>query len=134
MTRFLLDTNAVYNLLTVPERFDPRLLSQLTEPAAERWVSVAVPFELVIKASLGKLALPPDMVPFASAFAMHLDLLKARLLPVELAHFEVLMDLPFHHRDPFDRLMIAQALSGNMTLVSSDHAFTAYQGLKTIGL
>jgi PIN domain nuclease of toxin-antitoxin system len=52
--------------------------------------------------------------------------LHARLLPVELAHVDRIQDLPNHHRDPFDRLIVAQALSENLTLVSLDQKLGAY--------
>ena len=50
-----------------------------------------------------------------------------KILPIDIAHLLTLQNLPFHHRDPFDRLLIAQAKSGTLTLVSEDHIFRHYQ-------
>jgi PIN domain nuclease of toxin-antitoxin system len=85
-------------------------------------VSVASLWEITIKISIGKLELMDDL---ATIEAMLLQQ-GINILPIQTAHLQQLLSLPFHHRDPFDRLIIAQALAEEMTLVSSDSAFSAY--------
>lgn len=85
-------------------------------------VSTAILWEMTIKISIGKLEL---MDGFAAIEATLL-LQGIRILPIQTAHLQRLLSLPFHHRDPFDRLIIAQALVEDMTLVSDDEFFPLY--------
>ena len=97
------------------------------------FVSSAGIAELCIKASLGKLHLPfPSDVDTEAAFSGLLSDIHASALNVTLAHACRLRDLPLHHRDPFDRLMIAQALAEGLTLVTHDRAFARYEGLSVL--
>jgi PIN domain nuclease of toxin-antitoxin system len=95
----------------------------LRDPENEVWLSAASAWEITIKVSLGKLRLPDRAARFIeeqrriNAFGW---------LPIEPAALDILQDLPFHHRDPFDRLLIAQALAAGHTLVSADSALDAY--------
>lgn len=76
---------------------------------------------MTIKHSIGKLTLRDSV---QTIIENHTDILT--LLPITMRHIEVLATLPLHHRDPFDRIMIAQALTENLTVVSSDAAFDMY--------
>jgi len=95
----------------------------IRNPENEVWLSAASAWEITIKASLGKLRLPDRAARFVetqrqfNAFGW---------LPVDVAALDTLQDFPFHHRDPFDRLLIAQAISLGYTLVSADSAFEHY--------
>ena len=82
-------------------------------------VSMASAWELTIKQSLGKLTVPGNM---GETLAQH----DIRLLPIELAHIEAIRQLPMHHGEPFDRLLIAQAQVEGLTIVSRDRWFDAY--------
>jgi PIN domain nuclease of toxin-antitoxin system len=85
---------------------------------------------MAIKLGLGKLQLPPPFqTSLAHAFADAVDRFAAQILPIELRHIEMLSHLPLHHRDPFDRLIIAQALAENLTVVTRDRSFALYPGL-----
>lgn len=75
-----------------------------------------------IKISIGKLELMDDLATVENTLLQQ----DIRILPIQTAHLQRLLKLPFHHRDPFDRLIIAQALVEEMMLVSDDAAFTAY--------
>ena len=87
------------------------------------WLSAASAWEMTIKASLGKLRLPDR----AARFVEHQrQLNRFGWLPIGPTALDILQDLPFHHRDPFDRLLIAQAISLGHTLVSADGAFEHY--------
>ncbi len=89
--------------------------------------------EIAIKQGLGKLALPPPFqTHFGYAFAEAVRELSAELLPIDLAHIDTLSNLPLHHRDPFDRLLISQALTEGLTVVTNDRAFAAYDGLNIL--
>ena len=95
-----------------------------------RFVTEVSGIEIAIKQSIGKLRLPPPFqTSFAYAFTEAADALSADVLPIKLSHIEVLSYLPLHHRDPFDRLIIAQALAERLTVVTSDRAFALYPGL-----
>lgn len=96
-------------------------------------MSVAGLWELADKASKGKLpefAAIADRGPFALEDALRES--GMRLLPVGLAHIARMRRLPFHHRDPFDRMMIAQAVTEDFTLITHDALFRQYSGLKLL--
>jgi PIN domain nuclease of toxin-antitoxin system len=106
---------------------DPRLSATakatIEDDGNEVFVSIASLWEISIKLSLAKLRLP---IPFDQAFPQQLEVNGFELLPINLAELNELTRLPFHHRDPFDRLLIAQALAQQTTVVTHDPAFTAY--------
>ena len=118
-------------------RGEPRLrrdvLERLSDRSADLFVSSAGIAELCIKASLGKLQLPvPPEADIQMAFTQLLDGIGATALDVTLAHAVRLRDLPLHHRDPFDRLIIAQAMVENLTLVTHDRALARYEGVAVL--
>lgn len=85
-------------------------------------VSAVSLWEMTIKVSIGKLALMDDLATIEETLLQQ----GIHVLPIQTAHLQCLLSLPFHHRDPFDRLIIARALTEEMTLVSDDAAFSAY--------
>ena len=100
-----------------------------TAIAAERcFLSVASCWEMAIKASLGKLDIPRPLDRFLQE---QLEINGFTLLPIALEHTAALADLPFHHRDPFDRLLAAQARREELAIVSSDPVFKSY-GVKRV--
>lgn len=100
------------------------------EPPLLSAVSVA---ELCIKAGLGRLALPDPVAEDAAHwFRRSLELMEMECLPITLEHGAALRDLPRHHGDPFDRLLIAQAMTEHLTIVTHDHAFALYDGLAVL--
>ncbi|WP_437628038.1 type II toxin-antitoxin system VapC family toxin [Sorangium sp. So ce1151] len=101
----------------------------LEEPTNELLLSVASPWEIAIKVSLGKLSIPGDIETFIKH---HMAMNDIELLDIRLRHVARVSDLPFHHRDPFDRLVIAQALVEDIPILSQDSVFDAY-GIKRIG-
>jgi PIN domain nuclease of toxin-antitoxin system len=94
------------------------------DPPNDKHVSHVTAWEVAVKVSLGKLKLS---VPYQDLFPGAVLANGFQVLPTEFRHFWRLLSLPFHHRDPFDRLLIAQALEERMTLVSCDPHFPAYQ-------
>lgn len=95
----------------------------LIDPAHVRLLSVATIWEIGIKVALRKLSLSK---PFRSWVDTAIADMCLTVLPVSLDHIERQLALPFHHRDPFDRLLVSQALSEGVPLVSRDEIFDAY--------
>lgn len=119
MTHLLLDTNTVLWLLAGNERLGPRALRDV-ESAVAVTVSVVTLWEATIMAALGKLVLPGDLV-------QSVDRLGVRRLAIDDPHLARLAELPLIHRDPFDRMLIAQAQAEGMTVVTSDEVFGRYE-------
>jgi PIN domain nuclease of toxin-antitoxin system len=117
--RALLDTHTLLWTLIDHERISRAARKAIEDPAAGLVVSAASLWEIAIKRSLGKLRAPADI-------AQQLTARKVELMPVLPRHAEAVADLPWHHRDPFDRLLVAQALLEGLTLISSDEQLAAY--------
>jgi PIN domain nuclease of toxin-antitoxin system len=91
----------------------------LGDVANDRFVSIASLWEIAIKMSIGKL-------DFVENLAQALDDIAAASLPITLEHVARVRSMPFHHRDPFDRMMIAQAIEEDLTIVTRDRRVSAY--------
>ena len=87
------------------------------------WLSAASAWEITIKTSLGKLRLADRAARFIETQLQKNDF---GWLPIDADALDLLQDLPFHHRDPFDRLLIAQAISHGYSLISADRIFDQY--------
>ena len=118
--RLLLDTHALVWSLLEPERFPARLRATLIDPAHTVYLSAVSVWEVVIKSGLGKLSFPLDRL------GVIIDDAGFGELPVILAHALELRHLPLLHRDPFDRLLIAQARHERLTLVTRDPDIRRY--------
>ena len=108
---------------------DPKLSATaktlIEDPANRKLLSIATCWEIAIKAGLGKLKLGE---PSGTYIPTALSRTGFDLFPITVAHATGVEGLPLHHRDPFDRLLLAQAKSEGMTLVSNDPNFPAYGG------
>jgi PIN domain nuclease of toxin-antitoxin system len=87
-------------------------------------LSLASIWEIAIKKSLNKLEIPGNLSDFVKDHIIGNDI---NILSLELSHIYRLENLPFHHRDPFDRLIIAQAIDENIELISNDKIFDKYE-------
>ncbi|USR90243.1 type II toxin-antitoxin system VapC family toxin [Phormidium yuhuli AB48] len=87
-------------------------------------LSIVSLWEITIKTSLGKLELAIPLEQIVINFILPSGI---QILPIRLSHLLILQTLPFHHRDPFDRLLISQAKSEGLTLVSGDGMFEQYE-------
>jgi PIN domain nuclease of toxin-antitoxin system len=117
--RLLLDSHVALWWHGDDPELAPAAHAAITE--AERVVvSVVTPWELGIKQATGKLTLPDDLVAQLVATGFE-------LLPVTARHAGAAPQLPAHHRDPFDRMLIAQAISEQLTIVTADHQFKHYK-------
>ena len=121
--RYLLDTHTLIWLFSNNPQLSNQARSIITDESNELFVSIASIWEMTIKSSLGKLNLT---IPLSDLIAQKLIPSDIQLLPIQLEHLAVLQILPFHHRDPFDRILIAQAISDRLTLLSTDAAFKSY--------
>ena len=121
--KLLLDTHIFIWWADQPEKLSHAALSALQEEANELLLSVASVWEMQIKIQLGKLKLS---VPLKELVKTQQETNQLNLLPVELKHVLALDALPFHHKDAFDRLLMAQSIEEELTLVSADSQFSAY--------
>jgi PIN domain nuclease of toxin-antitoxin system len=119
----LLDTQALLWFVLDDSRLSEKAQKSIAATGAMVFVSPASLWEIAIKISLGKYALP---LPFATFWDDQLRTNDFVLLPISVAHMARVADLPYHHRDPFDRLIIAQSLVENVPIVSSDELFARY--------
>ncbi len=120
---YLLDTHLWLWMVGDPERLDDASLAVVSDASSSLFLSAASTWEISIKVGLGKLTLPrspADYVPHA------LERSRVRPLAVTLAHSLQVAELPRHHRDPFDRLLVAQAQVEELTLITADRALAAY--------
>jgi PIN domain nuclease of toxin-antitoxin system len=120
---FLLDTHAFPWMTADPDRLGPATRERVEDPSSELLLSIASVWEMAIKTSLGRLTLPGPVDRFVRE---QLTATRTTLLGIDAAHAAVVAELPWHHRDPFDRLLVAQALSGGLVILSRDAAFDAY--------
>jgi PIN domain nuclease of toxin-antitoxin system len=125
--RFLLDTHVFLWLLGTPERVPEALRSDLAQPDNELLVSAASAMEVATKVRLGKLDSARHLLATWSA---RLQDLRAQELAVSTEHALLAGSLEWLHRDPFDRLLVAQGLVENVTLVTSDGELRAVTGLR----
>ena len=121
MTNILLDTHA-FIWYSEDDSKLPESIKTEIEIADRVCISIASLWEIAIKLSIGKLSLRSNYETIESS----LEPAGIILLPISFADTVRVMNLPLHHRDPFDRILIAQAINNSLTLVSCDAAFTAY--------
>ncbi len=121
--RLLLDAHALIWALDDPLRLGAQASIELGSPANDLLLSDGTIWELGIKVGLGKLSLS---LPFREWMNQAIIDLAVTVLPITVAHVDAQIALPFHHRDPFDRLLAAQAQIEGATLVSRDLVFDQY--------
>jgi PIN domain nuclease of toxin-antitoxin system len=119
----LLDTHALIWFAEGASELSPGAKAALEEPRNQSFFSIASIWELAIKLQLGKLRMRRPLLP---DFRRDLERASIQPLAIDYEHVVRAGELPFHHRDPFDRLLIAQAASERMTVVSHDSIFDDY--------
>jgi PIN domain nuclease of toxin-antitoxin system len=124
--RVLLDTAVLIFAVEAPDRLSKRAAAVLKNPDNVRELSSISLTEIAVKTAMGKLRIS------APTARQALDDLVVRILPFTSDHAFRLFELPLHHRDPFDRQIIAQALSEEVAIVTPDRQFGSYRGLKLI--
>lgn len=124
----LLDTHTLLWFISGDERTSQNARNIIESDSTKLFVSIASLWEIAIKINIGKLDLH---IPFKK---LQKEVLNNNftILPIEFTHTVQLSKLESIHRDPFDRILISQALVENFTIISKDTTFSAYKGLKTI--
>jgi PIN domain nuclease of toxin-antitoxin system len=125
---YLLDTHAILWFLSGDERISTKSQKVISDPKNRCFISVASLWEMAIKMKIGKLDLAFDLKELAT----HLSKNNIEILPIAFEHILETMDLEDHHRDPFDRIIIAQAKSERLTIISKDENFPKYAHIKLI--
>jgi PIN domain nuclease of toxin-antitoxin system len=120
---YLLDTHALIWFLNGDKALSSNACKAIESDNAINFVSIASLWEIAIKISLDRLSIN---VPF-DKLSLELDKNNFQLLPITFNDTVILSTLAFNHRDPFDRIIISQAMANNFTLISKDKAFSAYE-------
>ena len=121
--RYLLDTNALLWFLANDKKLSHRARQLIESSSNESFLSIVSLWEIAIKTALGKLDLAE---PFEQMFPKQLQLNRIEVLDIAVHSLTKLTTLPFHHGDPFDRLIIAQGLTEGFPIISIDMDFDAY--------
>ena len=121
--RLLLDTHTFLWFIGGDTALSPYARQLIEDRTNERLLSIASFWEMAIKASLGRLTLT---LSFADLVAEHVHGNVIELFEILPPHLDVLTTLPFYHKDPFDRMLIAQSQAENMPILSRDSAFDDY--------
>ena len=122
--KYLLDTSVLIHSLLSRPKLNQRAINLLGDESEEFFLSVASSWEIVSKARSGKLVLPDSAGEFLTR-AMRLMSLHS--VPITQLHALAVGDLPHHHRDPFDRMLIAQAREEGLVILTADRIFEKYK-------
>lgn len=117
--RLLLDTHTLLWTLVAPDRLSKKAAQAIAAGESEVFVSIVSPWEMAIAKALGRMDPPDDL-------EAQLEKRRFALLPVSLGHTHVIETLPHHHRDPFDRMLVAQAQVEGLTIVTVDRLLRRY--------
>ena len=126
--RYLLDTNAIIRVLFYPDLLSDDASQIIEDEANELFTSIASLWEIGIKKSIGKLDVDSDIIEISDACGE----LNISIIPITPGQIDIIMHLPFHHRDPFDRLIIAQAVDMGVPVITSDSKFYDYDEIVTV--
>lgn len=121
--RLLLDTHTFIWYVTDNPKLSAHVKLLIEDENNEKLISIASIWEMAIKHSIGRLNFS---LPFMEFVGQQLTVSNIGLLEINLQHIEVVASLPLHHRDPFDRLIIAQSMAEQIPILSVDAIFDAY--------
>ena len=120
--QFLLDTHTFIWFIEGSSMLPQKVKTRIEDEKNDCFISIASLWEIAIKRGIGKITL-------ASEFRYIADFIEdnnVEILPITFNNLQTLLTLEFHHRDPFDRIIIAQAISANLTILSVDQHFRSY--------
>ncbi len=120
---YLIDTHCWLWWHIAPDRLANRTIELIENAETVIFFSVVSAWEIVIKYNLKKLRLP---LPPSLYITKRLEISYMDIIPVHLAHVLQVEKLPDYHKDPFDRLLVAQAITENLTVITCDHQFRQY--------
>jgi len=126
--KLLLDTHAFLWAIGDPGRLSPNSRNAIEDARNDLLLSLASVWEIAVKSGLGKLTIPKPAVPFVQRQVV---LHRMAMLNIQVAHLAAVERIPAHHRDPFDRMLVAQALEERIPLISGDRQLRKY-GLQII--
>ena len=121
--KYLIDTQTLLWIFSHPEKLTKPATQVIKSSQNELLVSMVSFWEIAIKYSIGKLTLPFPVSDLPQETSSN----DITLLPIKTLHTLKVAELPFHHRDPFDRLIIGQAMVENVPVISSDDKFADYE-------
>jgi PIN domain nuclease of toxin-antitoxin system len=121
--KFLLDTQAFLWFVLNDPALSQIACNLIIDPLNEILLSPASYWEIAIKVSIGKYQVPGN---FEAWMQHQIQVNQLEILPIKVAHTAALVTLPFHHKDPFDRLLVAQALTENIPIISVDAVLDNY--------
>jgi PIN domain nuclease of toxin-antitoxin system len=121
--RVLLDTHIFLRAISDDARLSRTHRRIYLDGTSELWLSVASVWEVLIKSGLGKLSVPK---PAAAWIAKQMEVNRVSLLPIRPSHLTSLETLPPFHRDPFDRMLVAQANAESLSILSDDAVVRKY--------
>ena len=121
--KYLIDTHILIWFIEGNDRLDEDVRSSIANPVNEIYVSQASLWELTIKISIGKLSLSISVLELEMFLISH-DFL---IIETKFLHYDRLRNLPFHHQDSFDRLIISQAQAEDYTIITHDDRFKQYE-------
>jgi len=121
--RILLDTHSFLWFVLGDSKLSATARHEIESPSNEKLISPVAYWEIAIKISIGKYTLP---MPFEQFMRKAIDDNGFEILSIQPKHTAAITNLPFHHRDPFDRMLIGQAMVEGIGVVSGDSAFDAY--------
>ena len=122
--KYLIDTHTLLWIVTDSAKLSKRAKKIYLDRSNKIFLSMASLWELAIKSSLDKLSLEKSLDDFVVEHIKGNDI---QILDIEIPHIFRVEQLPFHHRDPFDRMIIAQLIENNLPILGSDKAFDSYK-------
>jgi len=122
--RYLVDTSVLIHSLLAHPKLNQRGLKLLSDSSSELFLSAVSSWEIAIKVGTGKLVLPERPAQFV---ARAMRTMSMQSLDITHTHTLAVFELALHHRDPFDRLLIAQALTEGITILTDDPVFEQYE-------
>lgn len=122
--KMLLETHAFLWFIAGDSKLSNKARTSIEDDSIEKIVSMASMWEMAIKISIGRLTLSE---PFEFLIPRQLQINGFELLPIQFEHVSRVSSLPFHHRDPFDRLLVSQCIVEECTIVSGDPTFDSYE-------
>jgi PIN domain nuclease of toxin-antitoxin system len=120
--RFLLDTHTFIWFIEGSDKLPVKLVKEIKDTSNDCYVSIASLWEIAIKMSTGKLKLELTLNDLETG----IGILKLQILPLSFNHINKVHELDYHHRDPFDRMIIAQSITEDLTIISKDKNFSLY--------
>lgn len=129
MTGFLCDSQVLIWALDSPRKLSSKARRAISNPQNQVWVSAVSAYELSLKHRLGRL---PGAEPLITSFSRQLGYLRATELAIDSTHAIEAGRMEWEHRDPFDRILVAQAMIEGLTLITADEAIREFAPLNTL--